>query len=116
MCLTYDLIDIWRIRNPETKRFTLRQKNPFIQRRLDFWLTSDICQDDVDETDIIQSINSDHSAIVLHLNTIGKQNHGPSYWKSNNSLASDTDCVLLMNQSIPVWLDEFKEVTDKRVL
>ena len=23
MCVTYDLIDIWRIRNPETKRFTL---------------------------------------------------------------------------------------------
>ena len=116
MCLTYDLIDIWRIQNPETKRFTWRQKNPFIQRRLDFWLTSDICQDDVDETDIIPSINSDHSAIVLHLNTIGKQNHGPSYWKFNNSLANDTDYVLLMNQSIPVWLDEFKEVTDKRVL
>ena len=116
MCLTYDLIDIWRIRNPETKRFTWRQKNPFIQRRLDFWLTSDICQDDIDETDIIPSINSDHSAIALHLNTIGKQNHSPSYWKFNNSLASDTDYVLLMNQNIPVWLDEFKEVTDKRVL
>ena len=69
----------------------------------------------IDETDIIPSINSDHSAIVLHLNTIGKQNHGPSYWKFNNSLANDTDYVL-MNQSIPVWLDEFKEVTDKRVL
>ena len=87
MCLTYDLIDIWRIRNPETERFTWRQKNPFIQRQLDFWLTSDICQDDVGETDIIPSINSDLSATVLHMNTIGKQNHGPSCWKFNNSLA-----------------------------
>ena len=32
----FDLIDVWRIRNPEKKRFTWRQKNPLIQRRLDF--------------------------------------------------------------------------------
>ena len=37
LCLDYDLVDIWRIRNPETKRFTWRQKNPLIQRRLDCW-------------------------------------------------------------------------------
>ena len=35
--LDYDLVDIWRIRNPETKRFTWRPKNPLIQRRLDCW-------------------------------------------------------------------------------
>ena len=28
-----DLVDIWRIRNPDNKRFTWRQKNPIIQRR-----------------------------------------------------------------------------------
>ena len=35
LCSDFDLVDIWRIRNPETKRFTWRQKNPLIQRRLD---------------------------------------------------------------------------------
>ena len=29
--LKHDLIDIWRIRNPETKRFTWRQKTPIIR-------------------------------------------------------------------------------------
>ena len=38
LCSSFDLIDIWRIRNPEVQRFTWRQKNPIIQRRLDFWL------------------------------------------------------------------------------
>ena len=38
--LTYDLINIWRIRNPTTERFLWRQKNPLIQRRLNFWLFS----------------------------------------------------------------------------
>ena len=38
LCLDFDLVDIWRIRNPTTRLFTWRQRNPFIQRRLDFWL------------------------------------------------------------------------------
>ena len=37
LCSSFDLIDIWRIRNPEVQQFTWRQKNPIIQRRLDFW-------------------------------------------------------------------------------
>ena len=68
LCLDFDLVDIWRIRNPETKRFTWRQKRPLIQRRLDYWLISDACQEDIERTDIISSINSDHSAIMLHFN------------------------------------------------
>ena len=46
LCLDFDLIDVWRIRNSETKRFTWRQKKPLIQRRLDFWLISDFCQEE----------------------------------------------------------------------
>ena len=116
MCLDFDLVDIWRIRNPTTRRFTWRQRNPFIQRRLDFWLISDVCQEDIEGTDIIPSINSDHSAIILHFNNIDRQKHGPSFWKFNASLLNDENFVLLINQSVPLWLDEFKEVIDKRVL
>ena len=43
-----DLIDIWRTRNPDSTLFTWRQKKPIIQRRLDFWLISDFCQDEVE--------------------------------------------------------------------
>lgn len=60
LCLDYDLVDIWRIRNPETKRFTWRKRNPLIQRRLDYWLISNVCQEDIEKPDIIPSINSDH--------------------------------------------------------
>ena len=48
LCLDFDLIDIWQIRNPEIKRFTWRRKKPLIQRRLDFWLISDVCQEDIE--------------------------------------------------------------------
>jgi len=98
LCLDFDLVDIWRIRNPETKRFTWRQKRPLIQRRLDYWLISDDCQEDIERTDIISSINSDHSAIVLHFNNTGKQKHGPSFWKFNASLAEDDNFITLINE------------------
>ena len=116
ICLDFDLVDIWRIRNPDTKRFTWRQKKPFIQRRLDYWLISDVCQDNIEKSDIISSINSDHSAIFLHFNNIVDQKHGPSFWKFNASLAEDGNFVTLINESIPTWLEEFKTIDDKRLL
>ena len=58
ICLEQDLVDIWRVRNPLTARFTWRQKSPIIQRRLDFWLVSDTLQEDVDCVNIIPSIKS----------------------------------------------------------
>ena len=45
--MNYDLVDIWRIRNPNSKKFSWQQKSPIIQRRLDYWLISDLLQDDV---------------------------------------------------------------------
>ena len=116
LCLDFDLIDIWRIRNPGIKRFTWRQKKPLIQRRLDFWSLSDVCQEDIENSDIISSINSDHSAITLHFSSIGKQKNGPSFWKFNASLNDDTNFVALLSESVPEWLIEFNAVTDKRVL
>ena len=65
---------------------------------------------------IIPSINSDHSAIFLHFNSLDKQKHGPSFWKFNASLTDDNDFVSLINESVLVWLNEFNEVTDKRLL
>lgn len=49
ICLLHDLVDIWRIRNPNTKRFTWRQKTPVVQRRLDFWLADNALQEDIDQ-------------------------------------------------------------------
>ena len=67
LCLDFDLVDIWCIRNPDS--ITWRQRNPLIQRRLYYWLISDVCQDDIEKSDIIPSINSDHSANFLHFNS-----------------------------------------------
>ena len=80
--LSFDLIDIWRVRNPNERRFSWQQKNPVIQRRLDFWLTSSSLPEDVESVDIIPAIKSDHLAITLFINGIEDECHGPSFWKS----------------------------------
>ena len=116
ICLEQDLIDIWRVRNPTEKRFTWRQKTPIIQRRLDYWLVNDSLQDDIVSVDIIPSIKSDHSAITLSINGIDDSKPGPSFWKFNCSLVNDNNYCDLLDTNIKSWLEEFKDVVDKRVL
>ena len=48
-------------------------------------------------TDIVPSIKSDHSAILLSINGIEEQIHGPFFWKFNASLLDDKDYVTLIN-------------------
>jgi len=76
---SFDLIDIWRIRNPDVKHFSWRQKNPVVQRRLDFWLISSSTQEDIESVDIVPAIKSDHLAITLFINGIEEQCHSPSF-------------------------------------
>ena len=99
ICLANDLVDIWQIRNPNVKRFTWRQKTPVIQRRLDFWLVSNGMQEDIDNVDVIPSLKSDHSAIVLSINGLENRSRGPSFWKLNSSLLDDKEYVSLINMN-----------------
>ncbi|KAL9988158.1 hypothetical protein ACROYT_G002566 [Oculina patagonica] len=116
ICLLYDLVDIWRLRNPGIRRFTWTQKTPVIQRRLDFWLTDNALQEEIDQVSIIPSIKSDHSAILLSVNGIEEKSHGPSFWKFNASLLDDNDYVALINDRYQVWVDEFRDIQDPRLL
>ena len=116
MIIEHDLVDIWRIRNPTDTRFTWRQKSPLIQRRLDYWLISNDLQDDVESVEIITAIKSDHSAIALSINGLDENKRGPSFWKFNSILINDQDYCNLLRSEYKNWLEEFKEVNDKRVL
>ena len=79
----HDLCDEWRLRNPETKRYTWRQKNPSISSRLDKWLISKTQSDSINEIDIIPSIKSDHSPIIMVIQFYKKEK-GRGLWKLNN--------------------------------
>ena len=112
----YVEVDIWRIRNPTDTRFTWLQKSPLIQRRLDYWLISNDLQEDVESVEIITAIKSDHSAITLSINGLDENERGPSFWKFNSTLINDQEYCNLLRSEYKNWLEEFKEVNDKRVL
>ena len=116
MIIEHDLVDIWRIRNPTDTRFTWRQKSPLIQRRLDYWLISNDLQEDVESVEIITAIRSDHSAIILSVNGVDENVQGPSFWKFNSTLINDQEYCDLLRLEYKNWLEDFKEVRDKRVL
>ena len=99
--LEYNLIDIWRVHNPDKRRFTWRQKNPIIQRRIDYWLISNDLQDDIKRADIIPAIKTDHLAISLSITNLADQPFGPSDWKFNSSLLDNDAYIQLINSEYP---------------
>ena len=85
-----ELVDIWRVKNPQTRSYTWSQKSPVILCRLDFWLISNNLCDFVNSTDIIPAMRPDHAAVSLNLGEIGKAK-GPGMLKMNVSLLGDKE-------------------------
>ena len=104
----FDLCDIWRIRNPKTKRFTFRQKHVFglIQRRLDCFYISNSMQVSVKNTDVLASLLTDHSPITFSCFINEESNSGRGLWKFNNSLTENEEYVLQMKKIILHILNE----------
>ena len=88
---TYNLTDIWRIRNPKAKQYTFRQKyvSEFLQRRLDYFFLSNNIQEFILDTDIIPAISSDHSSVLIYFSKEKQDSKSSGFWKFNNSLLSD---------------------------
>ena len=99
-----NLCDIYRIRNPDEKRFTWRCRNPFLQSRLDYFFISDFLQELVEIADILPSVQSDHSTPKLKFS--------PFSWKFNNSLTTNKCFVDLMKSNIPTIYEESRELKD----
>ena len=91
-CENLDLSDIWRILNPETKRYTWRQRLADIHCRLDFFLISQTSICNITQADIIPGFKTDHSMITLSL-SLHSNPRGNGFWKLNTSLLSET-CYL----------------------
>ena len=92
------------------KRYTWRRKTPFKQRRLNYFLISDQLQDQIDQVDIIPSIQSNHSTLKLKICGAKCSSKGPSYWKLNNSLLQDKVFTELMKSDIPKFYQESEEL------
>ena len=73
---SYNLIDIWRIRNPTLRQFTWRRKNPRQMNRIDFFLVSGDIQSKVKSCEFLSPLSSDHSPVKLKMQSISTDTRG----------------------------------------
>ena len=111
----FDLEDIWRVRNGNTKRYTWRQKSPRIHCRLDYFLTSANLSNYIVESKILPSFLSDHSPVTLSLRFFEEPQNGPGHWKLNLSLLSDECYVKHMKENLDKWIDMYQDIQDKNL-
>ena len=91
----FDLCDISRLRNPDVKQFTFRQKHVsgFIQRRLDYFFISNSLQDIITHAGFFAALSTDHSPVTISISKSKNCIHGHGFWKFNSSLLSDQNYV-----------------------
>ena len=104
------LIDIWRLFNPEAKRFTWRQNQPAIHCRLDFFLVSESSLCDVTHADIVPGFKTDHSMITLNV-ALHSNPRGKGFWRLNTSLLSEMKYVQEIKTTIKSTVNLYKDNT-----
>ena len=111
------LVDPYREKYNELKRFTWRKTNPIKQARLDFFLITETLMHSLNDIEILPSYRSDHSSVVLSLE-INDFIKGRGLWKFNVSLLKDKMYVNTVKKCIndtkeqymlPVYSKEFIE-------
>ena len=87
-CAQFDLLDAWRVLNPDTRRYTWRRKRPEIQCRLDFFLITESLMCDIKSADISTGYKTDPSSIEIKIATHSNM-RGPGFWKLNTSILKE---------------------------
>ena len=77
-----------------------------LQSELDLHDISKSLADNVCSVDIIPSIKTDHTAILIEFQGVDAKAKGPGIWKLNCSLLSDETCVEKINSLIPRWVQQ----------
>ena len=112
-----NIVDIWRLRHPDTKRYTRREKTRFgfSQSRIDYFLASCQLEYVIVSTDILPSIKSDHSLLRLSVLLNKEQPRGKGLWKFNTSLLYDPVYVTLIKETIKRSIDDCSNLSDKTI-
>ena len=102
---------------PRRAQIYLAKKIPFLQRKTDCFFLSNILQENIHKTDTLPCIQSDHSPVLVQIRNLNEEKHGPSYWKFNNSLLSNSEYVEAMSgELLTIFNEEHDEESDPRKL
>ena len=94
-----ELLDPWRAKNPEGRRYTWTKRNPMKKARLDFFLMSRELMSCLDSVNILPGYRTDHSMVTLDIRLL-TFNRGRGFWKFNNSLLRDEEYIRKVKQCI----------------
>ena len=85
---SYDLCNIWRVRNMKSSQCTFTEQNfsGFIQRRLDYIFVSNTLPKLKTTTEIMTPISTDHSPVIFSLSKANDCLRRKGFWKFNSSL------------------------------
>ena len=93
MIQSLDLIDIWRARTPEVKKYTwVSGKRPLKMARLDFFLATPDIYAKIIGCNISHGYRIEHSLIEIELDVHGIV-RGRGFWKFNQSFLHDNEYV-----------------------
>jgi hypothetical protein len=109
---THNLTDIWRIKNPTTRKYTwISNTTPKIMCRLDFILKSDSLQGYYEDTDIVPGYLTDHSCTTMKLK-IHDNPRGRGFWKYNKTLNQDAQLKEDLKKTVEETIKENQEAND----
>ena len=106
-CAQFELLDAWRVLNPDTRRYTWRRKRPEIQCRLDFFLVTESLMCNVKSANISTGYKTDHSLIEIKI-ALHSNMRGPGFWKLNTSFLTEIDYVNQIRTVIKDTEEEYK--------
>ena len=111
----FDLVDIWRTRNPFSCRYTWRCNRPsLVKSQIDRIYISDNLHYNCEKADIIPGICLDHSAPCATFKRLNNESKGRNYWKMNNSLLEENEFVGLMSNKITEFVQMSQQLTSER--
>jgi exonuclease III len=116
LCEDYNLVDIWRMLNPDRRCYTWRQGRSALnlkQSRLDYWLVSAHMTYDLQYVDINSSARSDHSLITIGFFKTCVPDRGPSFWHFNANLLKDHNYVKLIKEKFGTASKKYETLQDK---
>ena len=102
-----NLCDIWRIRNPDAKRYTWHRPANKSASRIDFFLVPHNIYNMISECEINPVVHTDHSILEMIIE-MSNQERGPGFWKFNNQLLNDNTFKENMIEIITKTLDDNK--------
>ena len=105
---TMGMVDIWRLLNPDTRRYTWHSRGK--ASRLDYIFLSECLINNVSTCDILPGVHSDHSILHLKIGHNKDLTRGRGLWKFNCTLLKDSTYVENTKNLIIECREKYKDL------